>query len=158
MNATIGAWKRFSLSESEEQDLPRRYAAETRMDAHELDDSAECVRQHKDAAAAVELGIGKWPQFFALWQIIGCVSAYDAFLAMKYRDELVYMERNLLGRVLLSLNDGDPAIFLGVKFLGTTFVLGVLANVYHSRPQRGMVIAKAVATFQIALLAYLIWG
>jgi len=158
MNATIGAWKRFSLIASKEQNSPRRFSAETQKDARDSDNTADRVRQHENAVVTAGWSAGKWPQFFALWQIIGGVSAYDAFLAMKYRDELVYMERNLLGRMLLSLNDGDPSVFLGVKFVGTTFVLGVLANVYHSRPQRGLVIAKAVATFQIALLAYLTLG
>lgn len=99
--------------------------------------------------------VKKWPQFLVLWQIIGCVSAYDAFLAMKYREELFHEERNLLGRLLLSLNDGDPALFLGAKFMGTTMVLGILANLYHTRPRWGMVIATGVAAYQIALLAYL---
>lgn len=102
--------------------------------------------------------VQRWPQFFVLWQIIGCVSAYDAFLAMKYRNELTQMERNLFGRLLLAIDHGDPALFLAVKFMGTMMVLGILANLYHSHPQRGIVIAKAIAAFQLVLLGYLTLG
>jgi hypothetical protein len=42
--------------------------------------------------------------------------------------------------------------------MGTIMVLGILASLYHSHPQRGIVIAKAVATFQLALLGYLTMG
>ncbi len=109
-------------------------------------------------ASIAKRRIQDWPQFFVLWQIIGCVSAYDAFLAMKYRNELLQMERNFLGKLLLFIDRGDPALFLGVKFMGTMMVLGILANLYHSHPQRGIVIAKAIATFQLALLGYLTLG
>lgn len=102
--------------------------------------------------------IRNWPQFFVLWQIIGCVSAYDAYLAMKYRVELNDLEQNWLGRLLLYLDGGDPALFLGIKFLGTIVVLGILANLYHSRPQSGIVVAQGVALFQILLLVYLTLG
>ncbi|MBC7819368.1 MAG: hypothetical protein IAG10_20990 [Planctomycetaceae bacterium] len=152
MIATNGTWKRFSLSERVEQSLPREYASETRDGAQGLDNSAEVAEQHKTVAGS---RIEKWPQFFLLWQIIGCVSAYDAYLAMKYQESLVSHEQNLLGRLLLLVNDGDPALFLGVKFMGTMMVLGILVNLYHSRPQRGLVIAKGVAAYQIGLLAYL---
>lgn len=39
--------------------------------------------------------------------------------------------------------------------MGTTMVLGILANLYHTRPQWGMVIVTGVAAYQVALLAYL---
>ncbi len=155
MSATSESWKRLSLTTSVEQCRPRKYVAEARQDAQDLDNSAELAPQHKTVTSHARLRIQGWTQFFVLWQIIGCVSAYDAFLAMKYRDKLHSLEQNLVGRLLLILNDGDPALFLGVKFLGTTMVLGILANIYHSQPQWGMAIAKGVAAFQIVLLAYL---
>ncbi len=158
MFATSESLKRFSLTTSVEQRRPRIYAAESRHDAQELDNSSELAQQQTTVAKIAGLRIKNWPRFFVLWQIISCISAYDAFLAMKYRDELFPMEQNLMGRLLLTLNDGDPALFLVVKFLGTTMVLGILANLYHIRPQWGMTIAKCVAAFQVALLAYLAGG
>lgn len=152
MVAMNGTWKRSSFVMRVNHSLPRTHAAESRHTAQELDNSTGLTQQPADIAGT---RIEKWPQFFALWQVIGAVSAYDAFLTMKYRDELFIMEENLLGRLLMMLNDGDPALFLGMKFLGTTMVLGILANIYHRRPQWGMAIAQGVAAFQIVLLAYL---
>ena len=158
MFSTIGTWKCLSLTTRVARSRPRTIAAKTRTDAQDMDNASELAQQHNARVNLAGLRIQNWPQFFVLWQIIGCVSAYDAFLAMKYQAELRQMERNEIGRLLLKLNDGDPAIFLGVKFLGTMMVLGILANLYHSRPQWGMVIAKGVAAFQMVLLAYLTLG
>lgn len=155
MNRT---WRRPTRTARERQFVRQQLAAETSVNAQALDNSSEHAQRQNTIMGIARLRIQNWPQFFVLWQIIGCVSAYDAFLAMKYRNELVQMEQNLIGRLLLFINDGDPAIFLGVKFMGTTMVLGILANLYHSRPQWGMVVAKGVATFQMALLAYLTLG
>lgn len=99
-----------------------------------------------------------WPTFFVLWLVIGVVSAYDAFLAMKYRIDLPLMEQNLIGRALLELDGDGPAMFLGVKFVGTITVLGVLANLYHVRPQWAMTVAYGVSAFQIGLVMYLNWA
>jgi hypothetical protein len=99
-----------------------------------------------------------WPKFLVLWQMIGMVSAYDAFLAMKHREDLLYLERNFLGKLLIVLHNGDPALFLGLKFLGTILALGILAHLYHTRPHWGLTVARVVATFQVGLLSYLICG
>jgi hypothetical protein len=155
MMAMNSTWNRLTRLTREVLTLPQRGALESRRDAQDVNRTAESFEQHTGGTNLAGLRIQKWPQFFVLWQIIGGVSAYDAFLAMKYREELCIMEKNSLGRLLLFANDGDPALFLGVKFLGTVIVLGILANLYHSHPQRGMAIAKGVAAFQMVLLAYL---
>lgn len=147
--------KRSSFVRRVNHSLPQAHASETRDNTLVLDDSIALAQQPEAVADLAGVRIENWPQFFVLWQIIGCISAYDAFLAMKYREELYYEEQNLLGRLLLLLNDGDPALFLGIKFVGTTMVLGILANIYHRRPQWGLAIAEGVAAFQIGLLAYL---
>ena len=155
MNET---WKRSPMLRSKPKNERRIPATEIRVAAQVLDNSREDDRCEDNAKSVAGFRTQNWPQFFVLWQIIGCVSAYDAFLAMKYRNELWQMEQNLVGRLLLFINDGDPSLFLGVKFLGTTMALGILASLYHSQPKQGIVIAKGVATFQMLLLAYLTWG
>jgi hypothetical protein len=158
MIAINDTWKRLPLVRYEERTKRREHANEVRAAAQVLDSSGEQDRHENGDKVVAGLRTQNGPQFFVLWQIIGCVSAYDAFLAMKYRNELWQMEQNLLGRLLLFINDGDPSIFLGVKFLGTTMALGILASLYHSQPKRGIVIAKGVAGFQMLLAAYLTWG
>ena len=142
---------------------PERWSqtTETCTSTQALDISAQPNRQKRQKRRHrifARLSAQDGWQFFVLWQIIGSVSAYDAFLAMKYRNELWQLEQNLLGRLLLFINNGDPSIFLGVKFLGTTMALGILASLYHSQPKRGLMIAKGVAGFQMLLAAYLTWA
>lgn len=159
MFATLEAWKCFSRVVQ----VPQRWvaidAAELRNDAQESDKRLKGTQQFAQAREITGFRIQHWRQFFALWQVIGCVSAYDAFLAMKYHKELAGpagMEENWVGRWLLSLDGNDPSLFLGVKFLGTILVLGILTNLYLSRPRRGLAVARGVAVFQMMLLAYLV--
>lgn len=92
MIATTGTWECVSLAAGVEQSLRRTDAEEMPNDAQGLDSPSELARQESSITSLVFLRKTKWPQFFVLWQIIGSVSAYDAFLAMKYRDELFYTE------------------------------------------------------------------
>lgn len=161
MSASIDTWKRFSRGVRVEPTEPRKYAAEVRSEAQYFVNMSEPTPQLNFAKTIAGVHIQNWPQFFVLWQIIGCVSAYDAFLAMKLRSELagpLGSEQNWMGQWLLTLDGGDPALFLGVKFLGTIMVLGILINLYHNRPQWGLLVARGVATFQMLLLAYLTLG
>ncbi len=155
MITTNGVWKGFAVAREVEPSRPRSYDADMQPAALGLNNTLDARQQNKSATSIAGSRIQGWPQFFVLWQIIGCVSAFDAYLAMKYRDELFEEERNPLGQLLLILNQGDPALFLGVKFMGTMMVLGILVNIYHSRPQWGLAIAKGVAAYQLSLLAYL---
>ena len=160
MFATMEAWKCFSRVVRVERLWPGKDAAEVRGGAQESDKDSEHGQQFSSATEITGLRVQHRRQFFALWQVIGCVSAYDAFLAMKNRHELVGplgMEENWLGQWLLSLDGDDPALFLGVKFLGTVMVLGILTNLYVSRPYWGLAVARGVAAFQMILLAYLTW-
>lgn len=159
MFATLEAWKCLTRVVR----VPRRWlaidAAEVRSDAQESDKGSKVAQQFSHTREIPGLQIQHWRQFFALWQIIGCISAYDAFLAMKLRSELsgpLGMEENWLGQWLLLVDGGDPSLFLGAKFLGTVLVLGILTNLYLSRPQWGLAVARGVAAFQMSLLAYLV--
>lgn len=141
-----------------EDEFDRPNAREMWSDAQVLDSSLSLSRRFWPHAEIAEERRRSWPAFFLLWFVIGAVSAYDAFLAMKFRSDLPLMERNLLGRALLQLDNDDPALFLTVKFLGTMTVLGILANLYHLRPQWAMKVAYGVTAFQIGLVVYLNWA
>lgn len=159
MFATLEAWKCFSRVVRVSRYWLAIAAAEVRSDAQESDNGLEVTQQFSHARETSGLRVQHWRQFFALWQIIGCISAYDAFLAMKNRNELagpLGIEENWLGKWLLLLDGGDPSLFLGVKFLGTVLVLGILTNLYLSRPRWGLAVAQGVAAFQMSLLAYLL--
>jgi len=93
--------------------------------------------------------------FLAMWSFVGLVSAYDAWLAVKYWETLMQLERNPLCQYFIALGDGDWSIFLRVKTSGTLAVLSVLAGLYRSNRRLALPIAAAVSAFQFGLLLYL---
>jgi hypothetical protein len=96
--------------------------------------------------------------FPGLWLFIGLVSAFDTYLTVKFQETLEIEELNPLARMLLQLDGWDPALFIGVKFLGSVMVLGILAALHLSDRRIGLVIATAIASFQLGLLGYLVLG
>jgi len=93
--------------------------------------------------------------FAALWLFIAFVSVWDSYLTLSLRHQMQLSELNPIGQVLIELNNGDVQYLLGAKLLGTTVALAWLVLLHESRPQRGLVIASAVAGFQMALLLFL---
>ena len=99
--------------------------------------------------AAIDLG------FFLMWLFVGLVSAYDAWLAVKYWDSIVEMERNPICAYFISLGNGDSGLFLRAKTSGTLTVLSVLAGLYRNNRRLALPVAGAVSGFQLGLLLYL---
>lgn len=64
--------------------------------------------------------------FYIQLVFISLVASYDSYLAVKLRDALYGEELNPLGRMLIRMDDGDVALFMGAKMLGTISVLGIL--------------------------------
>jgi len=93
--------------------------------------------------------------FLSMWLFVGLVSAYDAWLAVKYWDSLDQMERNPACQYFIDLAPDDSSIFLRVKTSGTLAVLSVLASLYRNRPRLAMPVTAAVSVFQFGLLLYL---
>ena len=94
----------------------------------------------------------------ALWLFIGAVAAYDVYLSIKYQEILQYQELNPLGRWLLELDGGSVAVFMGCKFLGTLVVLGVIQLLYFYRRRLGLAVATAMASVQVAVGLFLLFG
>src|SRR5262245_7065053 len=65
--------------------------------------------------------------FPGLWLFIGFVSSLDTYLTLKFQEHLRYHELNPLARMLLRMDNWDPSLLIGAKFLGTFLVLGILA-------------------------------
>jgi hypothetical protein len=94
--------------------------------------------------------------FPGLWLFIGLVSAFDAYLTVRFQESLQIHEVNPLARMLLQLSGWDPALFIGVKFLCSMMVLGILTALHVADRRIGLVIATAIASFQLGLLGYLV--
>ncbi|MFN0054344.1 MAG: hypothetical protein ACKV0T_19380 [Planctomycetales bacterium] len=119
----------------------------------------ELNRDQPIAAAAVLRRTGRIREaaFPCLWVFISLVSTWDTYLTVLYQEQLFYTEENPIGRMLLTLNRGDPSLLIGAKFLGSSLVLGVLALLYVRNRPLGMTVTGAIATFQLGLLGYLLF-
>ena len=96
--------------------------------------------------------------------IIGGASAFDTYLTIKYAGSLDTYEQNPLGRWLMGLDHGPVAdtqqiaAFITAKFLGTICVLLAIQGVAFWRVPLAGVIAILIASFQLLLVAYLLFG
>lgn len=96
--------------------------------------------------------------------IIGVVSAYDIFLTIKYVESLPMMELNPIGRWLMMLDDqttcqlSQIAAFIASKFAGNFLALCVIELLASWKPRMSTAVALAVASFQLGLLYFLVFG
>jgi hypothetical protein len=93
--------------------------------------------------------------FFVMWLFVGLVSAYDAWLVVKYWDSITQLERNPICTYFIDLGNGKSELFLRVKTGGTLTVLSVLAGLYRNNRRLALPVAGAVSAFQFGLLVYL---
>jgi hypothetical protein len=118
-------------------------------------DTSMTVEQHWLAALPYRrASIG----FFAMWFFVGLVSAYDAWLVVRYWESITELEQNPFCQYFIALGQGDWSIFLRVKTSGTLAVLSVLAGLYRSNRRLALPVAAAVCLFQFGLLLYLTFG
>jgi hypothetical protein len=119
------------------------------------------ARSARTFAAAVVSNV--WV-LLACKAIIGCVSAFDTYLTMKYVISLETYEQNPIGRWLMGLDSGPVsdtqqiAAFITAKFLGTILVLLAIQGVAFWRVPLAGMIAIPVAAFQLSLVGHLLFG
>jgi hypothetical protein len=107
-------------------------------------------------------GISEWTlqvaerfMFPGLWLIITGVSTIDMYLTVRYRDDLFYGELNPMARLLLQIDNWDPSLLIGAKFLGSVLVLAFLMLLYQQNRRVGLIVSGALASFQLVLLMFL---
>lgn len=93
--------------------------------------------------------------FWWLWSFIGTVSAYDAWLVVLTKAEILLMERNPVCRYLIKLEPEYLSVFLPAKSAGTIAVLAILFWLYSRRRWHALSAASGVAAYQFGLLLYL---
>jgi len=96
--------------------------------------------------------------FPGLWMFIGLVSAFDTYLTVKFQECLMFHEVNPLAVMLLRLDDWDPSLLIGVKFLGSVAALGFLAALHLYNRRLGLMVTSGLASFQLWLLGYLVFA
>jgi hypothetical protein len=94
--------------------------------------------------------------FPTLWMLIGSISAVDTYLTVKFQEHLYFLETNPMANLLLDLDQGDPSLLIGFKFLGSTLALGILAALYLQNRRLGLMVSSGLACFQVGLLWYLL--
>tara|TARA_R100000656_G_scaffold71761_1_gene53708 strand:- start:264 stop:590 length:327 start_codon:yes stop_codon:yes gene_type:complete len=93
--------------------------------------------------------------FATMWLAIGLISSVDLYWAIKNQHLMLEMEENPIGQWLLSKDDGDVALFMGVKMAGTTLALGLLVFLYHYKRRLAWISVITVTILQFYLLYYL---
>jgi hypothetical protein len=96
--------------------------------------------------------------FLATWVFIGIVSAYDAYLVVRYRDMILQAEENPVCLLLIRMDHEHLSVFLTAKFVATCLVLLTLLALYRAWRRFARPIVAGVASFQLALLVYLCVG
>lgn len=93
-----------------------------------------------------------------LMLIIVSVSIYDTYWTFKTADVILDYEKNPIGVMLIEADDGDVALFMTLKMIGTMIVILAIPLLYIFKKKWGLTVASFVASFQIALFFYLIYG
>ena len=92
----------------------------------------------------------------SLWLFVAIVAAIDFYASIKLQDTLLRDELNPVGRALIRLDDGSVALFMSVKLIGTSIVLGVLPLIYLIHKRVGFMVLIGVTAFQAWLLWFLL--
>ncbi|MFM9964903.1 MAG: hypothetical protein ACKV2Q_27185 [Planctomycetaceae bacterium] len=93
--------------------------------------------------------------FWSLCGFIGAVSAYDAWLVVLTKSEILLTERNPLCWHLIRLEPEYLSLFLPAKAAGTIAVLAILFWLYSRQRWHALSAASGVAAYQFGLLLYL---
>jgi hypothetical protein len=93
-----------------------------------------------------------------LWVFIGLVSAVDTYLSAKFPDFLKALEVNPLGRALIEMDGGDPALLLGAKFFTNLLVISVLILSHRWYSRLCWVMTMALSLVQLWLLGFLFFA
>lgn len=86
---------------------------------------------------------------------IGVVSLYDAWLVVRFAREILWHERNVVGRYLIQAAGGDVTLFVTCKLIGTAVVLGTLMWLYGNYRTMAIPVARSITVFQVWLLWFL---
>ncbi len=93
--------------------------------------------------------------FWSLCGFIGTVSAYDAWLVVLTKSEILWLEQNPVCWHLINLEPEYLSLFLPAKAAGTIAVLAFLFWLYSRQRWHALSAASGVAAYQFGLLLYL---
>ena len=86
--------------------------------------------------------------------LIGMTSALDAFLAVYFKETILYLEQNPICLQLIEWEPTFMSLFLAGKFTGTAMAIAVMVGLFRFRRHMGFAVAMAISVFQVGLIAY----
>lgn len=91
-----------------------------------------------------------------LWLFIGFVCSVDTYLSAKFPIFLHALEMNPVGRLLLRVDGGDPALLIAAKFFTGMLVMSVLILSHRWYSKMCWVLSISLTLFQVWLLGFLL--
>jgi hypothetical protein len=93
------------------------------------------------------------------WLFIGLVEAYDVYWSVKLQDTLYENELNPIGKFLISLDNGDVALFMALKVAAIILILGSLpAIMFANKAKLAWFLLGIVVVSRLALFVFLETG
>lgn len=93
--------------------------------------------------------------FLILWFFVAFVEVCDIYWSIKLQDTLMVNERNPIGRLLLSMDGGDVALFMSLKISAIIIILGTLPVILWSeRLKTAWILLGIIFVSRLLLLIY----
>lgn len=86
------------------------------------------------------------------------VSVVDIYWLIQNQSIISKIELNPVGQFLILIDGGKVDLFIICKIIGTSICIGVLYNIFKVNKTKGLIIAGAIAAFQLFLLLFLYFG
>jgi hypothetical protein len=90
--------------------------------------------------------------------VIVSVSIFDSYWTFKTADSILMREKNPIGVFLIKADNGDVALFMTLKMIGTMLVILIIPLLFLFKKWWGLTTASVLAAFQTALFFYLTYG
>lgn len=88
---------------------------------------------------------------------IAFVSSFDTYLTVHLKDSLKENEQNPIARLIMTADNWNVSMFIGLKMFGTIFSLGILVAIFCCHKRCAFSTIFSIAIFQTLLLLYLLY-
>lgn len=97
--------------------------------------------------------------FLVCWILVCAVAAVDVYWSIRLSNSLREHELNPIGCWLIHIDGGSIALFMSLKFCGTTIALSIMPLLFFLYDFKiGYFVMVGVAAFMAALFCFLTWG
>ena len=90
--------------------------------------------------------------FLFVW--VWLVSMVDHYLTIKLSHTIMQEERNPIGRWLLEVDGGNPALFMTIKMMCLWIIFLCCLKIYQWKPRNCLIVLSFLALAQLLLVFY----